>query len=126
LINRSTPCRLADELHHIDAGADDVRIGASEQCNLPIRGLPVIEQGRPQIAHNIEIIRARGGKKGLGAPHRLLHVDIVAQHFGRFDALTERVAPCRLGRCAPNQRVERMPRDAERRCCTLCDEQKWK
>ena len=40
LIDGSAPCRLVDELHHIDADADDVRIGAGEQCKLPLGGLP--------------------------------------------------------------------------------------
>jgi len=47
LIDCPAACRLVDQLHYLDADADDVRIGAGEQCKLPFRRLPAVGQGRP-------------------------------------------------------------------------------
>ena len=38
LINCRAACRLVDELHHIHADADDVRISGGEQCKLNVPG----------------------------------------------------------------------------------------
>src|SRR5215471_16855626 len=54
LVYRRAACRLVDELHHIDADADDVRIGAGEQGHAG--GLPGKSMSRRQI---LRLTRAR-------------------------------------------------------------------
>src|ERR1700686_2157372 len=111
LIDRGAARRLVDELHHLDADAHNVRIGAGEKGKLPLRWLPAVEKGRPQIAHGLEKIRAGGGEKRLCPSHGLLHVDIFSKRFGRLNTLAERVAPCRLARRALDNRVDRVTSD---------------
>src|SRR5258707_1555581 len=108
LITRGATCRPGDELHHLHTDADDMRIGAGEYGELPVGGLSTVEQSRPQIAHNVEKIRAGCREQRLGAPDGLLHVDIVAQDFRGFAPLANGVAPRRFAGCAVDQRVDRM------------------
>src|SRR3984957_11661828 len=119
LIDCSAARRLVDELHHVDAYPDDMRVGAGEQRELFLGWLSAVEQGRPQIAHYIEKIRTGGSEKRLCASHGFLYVDIVARCFGGLDALTHRVAPGRFARRALDHRVDRAASDTERRCGNL-------
>ena len=47
------------------------------------------EQARPQIAHDVEGMSASRGQQSLGAPDRVLNVNIVAKHLGGLDALAQ-------------------------------------
>src|SRR6516165_10407595 len=59
LIDCSAARRLADELHHIHADADDVRIGGGKQCTLPFGRLPAVAQSSPMTSKKYPRAAAR-------------------------------------------------------------------
>src|SRR5262249_54432228 len=87
--------------------------------NLPLGRLPAVEQGHPQIAHDVKKVRARGGEERLCASHGLLHVDIVAEHSWGLNTLTDRVAPCRFAWRTLDHRIDRVTSNTECGCRSL-------
>ena len=69
---------------------------------------------------------ARRGKESLRPADSVLNVDIVAKRFGRFDALTERVASRGFLGSGLGQGVDRMTGDPERCARSFCDEHERK
>src|ERR1700732_1543404 len=67
----------------------------------------------------MEIICPGCGEKRLCASHSLLHVDIVAEHFGGLNALTDRVGSCRFACRTLDHHVDRMTSDTQCRRGTL-------
>ena len=73
---RPTGC-FVDELHDIHADPKDMGMGGGEACELRLRWLSAVDQGRPQITHDVENISPRGGQKRVGAPNGVLNDDFM-------------------------------------------------